>query len=161
VRHAARPHLLAALLATLLAPLPPAGAQPPALVGQWELDPGRTRYGPGVDPRRRERFACAAAADGRLACTIRGERADGRVVSGRFTAPTDGSAAPVAGVPGVDAVRLRAVSASIADATFYFRRAPAFGYRAYRSSDDRTLLVVPVDPVTRAALTTVVVYARR
>ena len=72
----------------------------------------------------------------------------------------DGPAAPVAGVPDVDAVRLRVVSPSIVDATFSSRGAPAFGYRAYRSTDGRTLTLVAVDPTSRAALTSVVVYRR-
>ena len=156
--------------AVLLARLWPAGGPTPpthaggaqaavALEGAWELDLQRSHYGPGVDRRRRERFTCAAEG-GRLACTIRGERADGRVVVGRFTVALDGPPAPVAGVPDVDAVRLRAVSPSIVDATFSSRGAQTFGYRAYRSTDGRTLTLVAVDPTSRAALTSVVVYRR-
>jgi hypothetical protein len=61
----------------------------------------------------------------------------------------------------VDEVRLRAAGAAVLDATFLSRGAPAFGYRAYRAADGRSLTVVAVDPVTRAALSTVVVYDRR
>lgn len=139
---------------------PPAGAEVPALIGDWELNLARTHYGPGVDRRRRERFTCALHG-APVACTIRGERADGRVVVGRFTAGLDGAGAPVAGIPGVDEVRLRAAGPGVLDATFLDRGAPAFGYRAYRSDDGRSLTVVAVDPTTRAALTTVVAYDRR
>ncbi len=133
---------------------------PPApLVGDWQLNLARTHYGPGVDQRRRERFTCAVRGAG-LACTIRGERADGRVVSGRFAALLDGTGAPVTGVPGVDEVRLRAVEATVTDGTFLYRAVPVFGYRAYRSADGRSLVIVTVDPVSRAALSTVVVYDR-
>lgn len=142
----------------------PAGAPPgvtaaAVLVGDWRLNPARTRYGPGVDRRRRERFTCAARG-ARLACTIRGERADGRVVVGHVEAALDGSGAPVAGVPGVDEARLRPAGPGVLDATFLTRGTPAFGYRAYRSDDGRSLVVVAVDPATRVALSTVVVYDR-
>ncbi|GLC25705.1 hypothetical protein [Roseisolibacter agri] len=130
------------------------------LAGDWELSLARTHYGPGVDRRRRERFTCTA--DGpRVACTITGERADGRRVTGRFTAAADDVPSSATGVPGIDAVRLRAAGPSIVDATFLLAGRPVFGYRAYRPADGRTLVVVTVDPVSRAALTTVVVYDRR
>ncbi len=123
------------------------------------MDLQRSHYGPGVDRRRRERFTCVPERE-RIACAIRGERADGRVVVGRFTVAPDGPAAPVTGVPDVDAVRLRVVSPSIVDATFSSRGAPAFGYRAYRSTDRRTLTLVAADPTSRAPLTSVVAYRR-
>lgn len=151
------------LLLVLLALAVPQGAasQPTTpLVGDWQLNLSRTRYGPGVDRRRQERFTCAVRR-ARLACTIRGERADGRVIVGRFAAALDGAGGPVRGVPGVDEVRLRAVVAGVADATFLRRGVPVFGYRAYRSEDGLSLMIVTVEPASRAALSTVVVYDRR
>ncbi len=130
------------------------------LAGDWRLNLARTHYGPGVDRRRRERFVCAPSRD-RLACTIDGERANGGHVVGTFTLAPGRETAPVAGVPGVDAVRMDTVGDGIVDATFSARGAAVFGYRAYRSNDGRSLVVVTVDPVSRAPLTTVVVYDRR
>lgn len=137
-----------------------ASPAPWALAGEWELDTARTHYGASAEPRRRERFSCSPRAAG-LQCRIDGERADGRRVTGHFTSPRSGAVARVMGVPGVDAVRLFAVSASVVDATFYLRGEPAFGYRAYLSADSRTLAIVAVDPLSRVALTTVVMYDRR
>src|SRR5438132_1420809 len=79
-----------------------------ALLGEWVLDLGRTHYGGGADRRRRERFACAARG-ATIACEIDGERADGRRVTGRFTAGHAETPSPVEGVPDIDAVRLRTV----------------------------------------------------
>jgi hypothetical protein len=130
------------------------------LVGSWQLNLGRTHYGPGVDRRRRERMVCTAELDS-VRCIIRSVRADGRELTGQFTATLDGATGPVVGIPDVDQVQLRRPSASVIDATFLWRGKPAFGYRALQSDDGRSLLVVAVDPITRAAATTVVVYDRR
>lgn len=151
------------LLLTLVIPWVAACQSHPAtspLIGDWQLNLARTNYGPGVDPRRHERFTCAVR-DIRLACTIRGERSDGRVVVGRFAAPLDGTGAPVDGVPGMDEVRLNTTGATVTDATFLWKGVPVFGYRARQLEDGRSLMVVSVDPVSRAALTTVVVYDRQ
>jgi hypothetical protein len=47
------------------------------------------------------------------------------------------------------------------DATFTYNGKPVFAYRAVRSNDGRSLTIISVDPVTRAALTSVVVYERQ
>ena len=130
------------------------------LIGSWELNVGRSHYGAGVDRRRRERMTCTAVEKG-VRCVVESTRADGRALTGRFAASLDGSVAPVTGIPDVDQVRLQAPRASILDATFYSRGQPAFGYRALQSDDGRSLMIVSVDPVTRAAATTIVVYDRR
>lgn len=130
------------------------------LIGTWQLNVGRTHYGAGVDRRRRERMTCTTEADS-VRCVIQSVRADGHELSGQFIAALDGSAAPVTGVPDVDEVQLRRPSVSLIDATFFSRGRPAFGYRAFQSDDGRSLMIMAVDPVTRAAATTVVVYDRR
>jgi len=130
------------------------------LVGDWRLNLARTHYGPGVDRRRSELFSCAAQGN-RIRCEIRSVRADGHEVVGRFTAPLDGTSAPATGIPGVDEIQLRRPSDSLLDATFLVRGTPIFGYRALQSSDGRSLMFISVDPVTRVALTTIVVYDRR
>jgi hypothetical protein len=130
------------------------------LVGSWQLNVARSHYGTGADRRRRERMACTAEAEG-VRCVIRSVRSDGRELTGQFTASLDGVAAPVTGIPDVDQVQLRRPTATLVDATFLFRGKPAFGYRAFQSDDGRSLMILSVDPVTRAAATTVVVYDRR
>lgn len=138
------------------------GRAPPTvpLIGDWQLNVGRTHYGPGVDRRRRELMTCTGETDS-VRCVIRSVRADGHELTGWFSASLDGRTAPVTGVPDVDEVQLRRPSASLVDATFRSRGRPVFGYRAMRADDGRSLMVVAVDPVTRAAATTVVVYDRR
>jgi hypothetical protein len=130
-----------------------------ALVGTWQLDLARTHYGAGVDRRQRERMHCDIR-DPRVTCTVESVRADGRRVTARFSAPYTGAAAAVSGLIDIDTVRLETRAQGVVDATFSYRGRPAFGYRAYRSNDSATLLIVSVDPQTRAALTSVVVYRR-
>jgi hypothetical protein len=130
------------------------------LLGDWQLNLSRTHYGPSVDRRRRERMTCTAEAD-KVRCVIRSIRSDGRELTGQFTASLDAAAGPVTGIPDLDEVQLRRTSASLVDATFLFRGQPVFGYRAYQANDGRSLMIVSVDPVTRTAATTVVVYDRR
>jgi len=96
-----------------------------------------------------------------LRCVIRSVRADGRQLTGRFVAPMDGTGAPVTGIPDIDEIQLRRPSSAFIDATFLSRGQTAFGYRAFQSQDGRSLMIVSVDPVSRVALTTVVVYDRR
>jgi hypothetical protein len=119
----------------------------------------RTYYGPGVERRQRERFTCIAR-PAVVDCTIRSVRADGRVVTGSFGARLDGSPSPVTGMPDVDQVRLRSDGDGMADAIFSRRGAPVFGYRAYRAADGRSLMIVSIDPVSKAILNTIVVYDR-
>ena len=155
-------HSLALLvvMAAYQSPAPPPASASSPLAGDWELNIGRTHYGPGVDRRRRERMTCASEA-ARLRCVIRSVRTRGLELTGRFTASLDGVAAAVTGIPDVDEVRLRQRDGLLVDATFLFRGKPIFGYRAFQSGDGRSLMVVSVDPVTRVAATTIVVYDRR
>lgn len=134
-------------------------AQAVPLVGSWKLNLARTHYGKNVDVRRRERFTCDLR-DAVLSCTITSVREKGATIVGHFSAHLDGKRARVTGIPDVDAVELRQLDANL-DATFYFHEKPVFGYRAYRSTDERSLMIVSVDPVSRVAGTTVVVYDRQ
>ena len=130
-----------------------------ALVGTWQLDLRRTHYGPGVDRRQRERMQCEVR-DQLVHCTVESVRADGRKLTVRFAAPLTGEAAPVAGLADVDTVKLETGRHGIVHATFSYRGRPAFGYRAYPSDDHASLVIVSVDPRTRAALTSLIVYRR-
>jgi hypothetical protein len=127
--------------------------------GQWTLAPERSHYGVGAAPRRAEHFACDTRRAA-LRCTIRSEFLDGRRVVATFQAPPDGASGPVAGMPGMDSVRIVAVAPGVADATFSAAGRPVFAYRAYRGRDGRSLTIVAVDPARRTALTSVVVYTR-
>src|SRR5919112_1388009 len=78
----------------------PSARKESPLVGSWQLNTSRSHYGAGVERRRRERMTCTAVANG-LRCVVESTRADGRVLTGRFTASFDGSIAPVTGIPDV------------------------------------------------------------
>jgi hypothetical protein len=130
---------------------------PNAMIGRWELNRARSHYGGGAEPRSRETMVCEARADG-IHCRIRSERIDGRVLTANFVARDDGTRAPVTGFPDEDAVRLVRVDDWITDATFYSRGRPVFAYRAVLSSNRKSLTIVSVDPATRAALHSVIVY---
>lgn len=130
-----------------------------ALVGAWRLDLGRTHYGPGVDNRRSESMRCDVR-EATLRCTVDSVRTEGGRTTARFGAPLGGASARVVGLEDIDAVRLRPHRDGIVDATFSYRGKPVYGYRAYRSADGETLFIVSVDPATRAALNSIVVYQR-
>ena len=129
------------------------------IVGDWDLNLRRTHYGPSVEKRKRERFICKENA-AHVECVIRSVRPDGRQVIGTFRAALDGALSPVVGIAGVDEVRLQRGTPGVVGATFSLRGAPVFAYRAYRSDDGKSLMIVSVEPSTGKALTTVVVYDR-
>jgi hypothetical protein len=130
------------------------------LLGRWVLDVGRSHYGGGAEPRKRETFTVRANGNG-VSCTIESVRQDGRALIGRFTAAYDGVPRPASGIPDIDQVAQRRIDAHVADATFSLRGRPVFAYRAVRSGDGRTLTIVSVDPKTRAVGESVIVYERR
>jgi len=130
------------------------------MAGHWELNLGRTHYGGGAERRTQETMICESTAGG-LRCTIHSVRADGRTLVGKFTARYDGTRAKATGIPDVDTVRLVRIDDSIAEATFENQGKAVFAYRVVRSDDRRSLTIVAVDPVTRAALSSVVVYDAR
>lgn len=130
------------------------------LAGDWQLNRGRTHYGANAHPRSQERFSCVSEGE-RVRCEIAGEWEDGARVNGSFEARYGGKLGRVSGVPGVDAVSVRRVQPGCAEATFYDQGRPRFGYRAFRSSDGRSLTVVSIDPVTGHILNSVVVYDSR
>ena len=148
-----------------------------SLVGAWRVNVTRSHYGRGAEARVRETFTCRALVSARgdggseggggggdIACTIRSVRAGGgrRELTGQFTVALDGAPRPVTGMPGMDAVALTPVAGvgRVIDATFSARGTPVYAYRVYGAGDGRTLTLVAVDPVTRAVLTSIVVYDR-
>lgn len=96
-----------------------------------------------------------------ITCTTTSVRADERTVVGAFTARDDGTPSRVQGIEGMDEVILTRINASIADATFKRRGRAVFAYRAVRGLNGRSITIISVDPVTRAALHSVVVYDAR
>lgn len=149
-------HRLAALAGVALLGCAMGGPEHP-LVGVWELNLDRTRYGSSADPRVQETFVCQPAPDA-VRCTIRSVRADGQRISGGFTAPDDGSPSRVHGIPEMDQVRLWRTGDRSAEATFELAGKAVFGYRAIRSEDGTSLTILAVDPVSRARLESVAVY---
>jgi len=130
-----------------------------ALIGTWRLDLGRTHYGAGVDRRRRERMVCDTHGTS-LRCTIESVRANGEALTARFSTPLAGGRAAVDGMADMDSVDVQPRAGGLVDATFSYRGQLKYGYRAYRSADNNTLFIISVDPVTRVALTSIVVYGR-
>ena len=130
------------------------------LAGRWKLNLARTHYGQGVDRRKEETFVWKSGKHG-VTCTINSVRSDGRRLVGTFSAAYDGKDYATTGVKDIDNVRLQLVNESIVDATFSYKGKPVFAYRAVRSDNGRSLTIISVDPVTRAALTSVVVYERQ
>ena len=152
------PPLVTSLCVTVVLSITAASADP--LAGKWTLNLERSHYGGGAELRRQETFTCLVDKE-LLKCTIESVRADGRKLVGTFTAPYDGKPHPAAGIPDVDEVTLQKLDDFIADATFSYRGKPVFGYRAIRSDDGRSLIVVSVEPTTRVVRSSAVVYDRK
>jgi hypothetical protein len=130
------------------------------LAGRWVLNVGRSHYGGGAEPRKQETFVCEAHKQ-LLRCTIKSERLNGKRIVGTFAAAYDGKPYAATGIPDVDHVSLIRIDDHVADATFFHSGRTAFGYRAIKSDDGRSLTIVSVDPTTRSVLNSVVVYDRR
>ncbi|CAN5803980.1 hypothetical protein BH18ACI5_BH18ACI5_05760 [soil metagenome] len=160
MQHAAIAVTLVGLLALGAPRAQPASPAAVPLIGEWQLNLARTHYGPKVERRRSETLSCADEKS-QIACVVRSVRANGNIVTGRFSAALDGAVGRVTGIPDIDGVELRRSTGSIVDATFFAQGKAAFAYRAFQAQDGRSLMMVTVDPVSRAALTTVVVYDRR
>src|SRR5207248_2260961 len=107
------------------------------LVGHWVLNTGRTHYGGGAEPRRRETFTCQADKQ-LLRCTIDSVRSNGKRVLASFAAAYDGKPYAVTGIPDVDRVSLQRVDDHVADALFTSKGRAVFGYRAIQSDDGRS-----------------------
>jgi hypothetical protein len=148
----------ATLCIVLLMLVPAASADP--MSGTWALNVSRTHYGGGAEPRKREAFTCDLHKE-ILRCTITSDRLDGRHMVGTFAAAYDGKPYATTGLPDVDRMTLRMVDDHVADATFYYKSKPVFGYRAIKSDDGRSLTIVAVDPMARTILNSVVVYDRQ
>ena len=162
-RQAVSRHVAIMAIAVMFSPMTALVAAQSAanpLVGRWELNVARTHYGGGAEPRVRESLICRAAGVA-TTCTTTSLRPDGRTVVGTFTARDDGTPAPVQGVQEMDELSLTRIDSAIVDATFKYRGQPVFAYRAVRASNGRSLTIISVDPVTRAALHSVVVYDAR
>jgi hypothetical protein len=127
------------------------------LAGHWVLNVKRSHYGPGAEPRRKETFTCETRS-ARVKCTITSTRVDGRQLVGTFEAAYDAVPYKASGIPEIDEVSLTRTDDHVADATFRLKGEPVFAYRAVRSDDGRSLTIVSVDPKTRVALSSVVVY---
>ena len=127
------------------------------LLGRWELNVARTHYGGGAEARTRESFVCERT-DAAIRCTTTSVRVGGTRVVASFVARDDGTPGRVRGVDDMDEVVLARVDAFVMDATFRLRGKPVFAYRAVRGDNGKSLTIIAVDPVTRAALHSVVVY---
>ena len=138
-----------------------AEAKSDPLSGKWLLNRARSHYGPGAQPRKRETFECDLQGQGQVRCKIEGVMEDGKRSAGAFVAAYDGKPYAAIGIAGIDRVVLRKVDDFVADASFTFQGRPVFGYRAVKSDDGSSLMVISVDPVTRKPIETVVVYDRQ
>jgi hypothetical protein len=129
------------------------------LMGKWQLNPAKSHYAVGEEPRKEETFTCKP--DGKaVSCVIRSLRADGTRIEVSFAATYDGPSAMVKGIPEVDEISLHLVDDSVVAATLRNGSSPVAAYRAERSGDGRTLTVNSVDPITRRKFKSVVVYDR-
>ena len=96
---------------------------------------------------------------GKLLCITERVTIAGAKTRAEFTAAFDGKHYPVTGMQEISSVSLHRYREFI-EADFFSARAPVYSYRMSISSKDDTLIIISIDPVTRATLHARIVYRR-
>ena len=109
--------IVAAVVAcTFLAFAGVALAQSDPAVGTWKLNLTKSKYSPGPLPKSNT-VTIAAAPNGGLHVTAKGEDAAGKPTSIDYTASADGKDMPVKGAPAYDTTAMKRVDANTTEQT--------------------------------------------
>ena len=146
-------HIIAILL-IVIASLP----APDPMTGMWKADLNASVLPAGF-PKLRSQTMVLQLASGKLQCSTERINLEGIKTSADFTAAFDGKRYPVRGIPEIATVSLHRYRSFI-EADFYSATAPVFSYRMSISRSDDTLIIISIDPVTRATLHARIVYRR-
>jgi hypothetical protein len=137
-------------IALLLAPDP--------MMGRWRADLNVSVLPAGF-PQLRSQTMVLQLVSGKLQCSTERVSLDGTKTRADFTAAFDGKRYPVTGTPEIATVSLRRYPTFI-EADFFSAKSPIYSYRMSMSGKDDTLIIISIDPVTRATLHARIVYRR-
>jgi hypothetical protein len=148
-----RMHIITILLIILVS-LP----KPDPMTGMWKADLNASVLPEGF-PKLRSQTMALELASGKIQCSTERVSLDGTKTQADFAAAFDGKRYPVRGMPEIATVSLRRYRTFI-EADFFSASAPIFSYRMSISSSDDTLIIISIDPITRATLHARIVYRR-
>jgi len=129
-----------------------------SMTGMWKADLNASVLPEGF-PKLRSQTMALQLAPGKIQCSTERVSLDGTKTQADFAAAFDGKRYPVRGMPEIATVSLHRYPTFI-EADFFSARAPIFSYRMSISSSDDTLIIISIDPVTRATLHARIVYRR-
>lgn len=128
------------------------------MTGSWKADFNDSVLPAGF-PKLLSQTMVLQLGSGKLRCSTERVSLEGKKTRADFTAAFDGKRYPVTGMQEISTVSLRRYRTFI-EADFFSARTPVFSYRMSMSSKDDTLIIISIDPVTRATLHARIVYRR-
>jgi len=128
------------------------------MTGRWKADLNHSVLPAGF-PQLRSQTMVLQLVSGKLQCSTERVSLDGIKTRAEFTAAFDGKRYPVTGIAEIATVSLHRYRTFI-EADFFSASAPVYSYRMSISSKDDTLIIISIDPVTRATLHAQIVYRR-
>src|SRR5690349_20611305 len=146
-------HMTAVLLLAIV--LSPA---PDPRMGTWRADLKASTLPAGFAKLRSQKMVLHLV-PGRLRCSTERVSVEGIKTRADYAAPFDGKRYPVTGLPEIATVSLHKYPAFM-EADFFSATAPVFSYRIWFSNKDDMLVVISIDPATRAVLHARIVYRR-
>jgi hypothetical protein len=128
------------------------------MTGRWKADLNDSVLPAGF-PKLLSQTMVLQLGSGKLQCSTERVSLEGKKTRADFTAAFDGKRYQVTGIPEISTVSLRRYPTFI-EADFFSASTPVFSYRIAMSSKDDTLIIISIDPVTRATLHARIVYRR-
>jgi hypothetical protein len=131
---------------------------PDPMMGRWKADFNASVLPVGF-PQLRSQTMVLQLVSGKLQCSTERVSLNGTKTRADFTAAFDGKRYPVTGIPEIATVSLHR-NRTFIEADFFSARAPVYSYRMSISGKDDKLIIISIDPVTRATLHARIVYHR-
>jgi hypothetical protein len=131
---------------------------PDPMMGRWKADLNASVLPAGF-PQLRSQTMVLQLVSGKLKCSTERVSLNGTKIRSDFMAAFDGKRYPVTGAPEISTVSLKQYRTFI-EADFFSASTPVYSYRMSISSKDDTLIIISIDPVTRATLHARIVYRR-
>ncbi len=128
------------------------------LSGKWQADLGASTLPAGF-PQLRSQTMDLEQLPGKLRCITERVTIAGAKTRAEFTAAFDGKHYPVTGMQEISSVSLHKYREFV-EADFFSAKAPVYSYRMSISRKDDRLIIISIDPVTRATLHARIVYRR-
>lgn len=131
---------------------------PDPMTGRWKADLNGSLLPAGF-PKLLSQTMVLQLESAKLQCSTERVNLEGKKTRADFTAAFDGKRYPVTGAAEISTVSLHRYRTFI-EADFFSASTPIFSYRMSMSSKDDTLIIISIDPVTRATLHARIVYHR-